>query len=66
MVPASWSLAVNKEVLACRSGEAEVLVFDLVVVVKALVQFEHSSGVLVSDLDASPEATEQFWASNGG
>ena len=27
---------------------------------KALVQFEHSSGVLVFDLDASLEATDQF------
>jgi hypothetical protein len=37
-----------------------VLVFDLVVVAKALVQFEHPSGVLVFNLDASREATEQF------
>ena len=37
-----------------------MLVFDLVVVVKALVQFEHSSRVLVFDLDASSEATEKF------
>jgi hypothetical protein len=37
-----------------------VLVFDLVVVAKALVQFEHSSEVLVFDFDASPEATAQF------
>jgi hypothetical protein len=34
--------------------------FDLVVVAKALVQFEHSSEVLVFDLDASLEATMQF------
>ena len=37
-----------------------MLVFDLVDVVRALAQFEHSSEVLVLNLDASPEATEQF------
>ena len=37
-----------------------MLIFDLAVVAKALVQFEHLSGVLVFDLDASPEAIEQF------
>ena len=37
-----------------------MLVFDLVVVVNAWIQFEHSSKVLVFDLGASPEATVQF------
>jgi hypothetical protein len=37
-----------------------VLVFDLAVVAKALVQLERSSEVLVFDFDASPEATAQF------
>jgi hypothetical protein len=37
-----------------------VLVFDLAVVSKALAQFEHSSEVLVFNLDASPETTMQF------
>jgi hypothetical protein len=37
-----------------------VLVFDLADVAKALAQFEHSSEALVFNLDASPEATEQF------
>ena len=40
--------------------EAEVLIFDLTVVAKALVQLERSSEVLVFDLDASPEVTVQF------
>ena len=37
-----------------------MLVFYLVDVAKALAQFVHSSGALVFNLDASPEATEQF------
>ena len=37
-----------------------MLIFDLVVVVKALAQFENSSKVLVFNLDASPEAIVQF------
>ena len=37
-----------------------MLIFDLAVVAKALIQFEHPSEVLVFNLDASPEATEQF------
>ena len=37
-----------------------MLVFDLVDVARALAQFEHSSEVLVFNLDASLEATEQF------
>ena len=37
-----------------------MLVFDLVDVTKALAQFEHLSEALVFNLDASPEATEQF------
>ena len=37
-----------------------MLVFDLAVVAKALVQFEHSLEVLVFNLDASLEATVQF------
>jgi hypothetical protein len=52
--PFSWSLVVAREVLAHRRGKAEVLMFDLAVVAKALVQFEHSSEVLVFDLGASP------------
>ena len=60
VAPAFWSLAVNREVLACRYGEAKVLIFDLAVVAKALAQFEHSSEVLVFNLDASPEAMVQF------
>ena len=43
-----------------QRGKAEVLVFDLVVVAKALAQFEHSSEVLVFDLGASLEAIVQF------
>ena len=43
-----------------RSGEAEVLIFDLAVVAKALAQFEHSSEVLVFNIDASIETTAQF------
>jgi hypothetical protein len=31
---AFWSLDVDREVLACRCGEAEVLIFDLAVVAK--------------------------------
>ena len=53
-------LPVDREALARRCGEAEVLVFDLVAVAKALVHFEHSSEVLVFDLDASLEAAVQF------
>ena len=45
---------------ARRSGETEVLIFDLANVVKALAQFEHSSEALILILDASPEATVQF------
>ena len=37
-----------------------MLVFDLAVVAKALVQFEHPSEVLVFNCDASLEAIEQF------
>jgi hypothetical protein len=37
-----------------------VLVCDLAVVAKALAQFEHSSEVLVFNLDASLETTVQF------
>jgi hypothetical protein len=48
---AFWSLDVNREVLARRCGEAKVLIFDLVVVAKALAQFEHSSEVLVFNLE---------------
>ena len=40
--------------------EAEVLIFDLADVAKALAQFEHSSELLVFILDASLEAIEQF------
>ena len=46
--------------LARRYRETGVLMFDLVVVAKVLVQFEHPSEVLVFNLDASREATEQF------
>ena len=53
-------LGVDMNSLARRCGETGVLVFDLVVVAKALVQFEHPSEVLVFNIDASPEATEQF------
>ena len=53
-------LGIDRDALARRFGEAEVLVFDLADVAKALAQFEYSSGVLVFGLDASPEATEQF------
>ena len=60
VAPTFWSLCVEREVLACHCGEAEVLIFDLAVVAKALVQFEPSSKVLVFNLDASPEATVQF------
>ena len=37
-----------------------MLVFDIAVVAKALLQFKHSSEVLVFNLDASPEAIEKF------
>jgi len=60
VVLAFWSLAIDREVLACHYEEAKVLVFDLVVVAKALAQFKHSSEVLVFNLDTSLEATVQF------
>ena len=53
-------LEVDREALACHSGETKVFVFDLADVAKALAQFEHSLEVLVFILDASLEATEQF------
>ena len=53
-------LGVDRDALAHHCEEAEVLVFDLANVVKALAQFEHSSEALVFNLDASPEATKQF------
>jgi len=58
--PSLCLLEVDREALARRSGETEVLVFDLVDATKALAQFEHSSEVLVFILDASLEAIEQF------
>ena len=58
--PSLCLLGVDRDALARHSGEAEVLVFDLADVAKALVQFEHSSEVLVFIHDASPDATEQF------
>ena len=64
VVLAFWSLAIDREVLACHYEEAKVLVFDLVVVAKALAQFEHSLGVLVLNLYASLEATMQFEQGN--
>ena len=39
-------LVVARDILACRHGKAEVLVFDLAAVAKALAQFEHSSEVV--------------------
>ena len=40
--PPSWCLlGLDRGALPCRCGEAEVLIFDLVDVVKALAQFEH-------------------------
>jgi hypothetical protein len=39
---------------------AEVLVFDLADVVKALAQFEYSSEVVAFNFVASPETTKQF------
>ena len=56
--PSLCLLGVDRGALARRCGETKVLVFDLVDVVKALAQFEHSSEALVFNLDASPEATE--------
>ena len=50
-------LGVNRDALARRCGEAKVFIFDLAIVAKALVQFEHPSEVLIFNLDASPEAT---------
>ena len=44
----------------CCSREADVLIFDLADVTKALAQFEHSSEALILILGASLEATEQF------
>ena len=58
--PSLCLLEVDREALARRSGETEVLVFDLVDATKALAQFEHSSEVLILILDASLEAIEQF------
>ena len=46
-------LGVDINSLAHRCKETRVLVFDLAVVAKALMQFEHPSEVLVFDLDAS-------------
>ena len=51
-------LEVDKEVLACRSGGTEVLMFDLADAAKALGQFEHSSEMLIFILDVSQESTE--------
>ena len=53
-------LGVGEDSSAHRRGRANVLVFDLADVAKALAQFEHSSEALVFNLDASPEATKQF------
>ena len=58
--PSLCLLGVDMNSLACHCGETGVLVFDPVVVAKALVQFEHQSEVLIFNLDASLEATEQF------
>ena len=58
--PSLCLLGVDRDSLARRCGETGVLVFDLVVVAKALIQFVHPSEVLVINLDASPEAIEQF------
>jgi len=58
--PSLCLLEVDREALACHSGETKVFVFDLADVAKALAQFEHSLEVLVFILDASLEATEQF------
>jgi hypothetical protein len=58
--PLLFSLASIEDELARRSGEAEVLVPNLADVAKALAHLRPSWCVLVFDLDASPEATEQF------
>ena len=46
-------LEIDREVLACRNGGTEVLVFDLADAAKALAQFELSSEMLIFILDAS-------------
>ena len=51
--PSLCLLGVDMNSLARCCGETRVLVFDLAVVAKALMQFEHPSEVLVFDLDAS-------------
>jgi hypothetical protein len=58
--PLLFSLAPVEDELARHSGEAEVLVFDLVDVAKALAHLPPSWCMLVFDLAASPKATEQF------
>jgi hypothetical protein len=49
-------LAVDGDALALLREGAEVLVFDLADVAKALVQFEHSLEVVAFDFVASLEA----------
>ena len=53
-------LDADRGAIAHRSGVTEVLVFDLANATMVLVQFEHSSEMLIFILDASQEATEQF------
>jgi len=60
LLPLIPSLVDVGDVLACRSGESEVLVFDLGDVAKALAQLQHLLGVLILDLVTSQEATMQF------
>jgi hypothetical protein len=50
-------LAVDGDALALLREGAEVLMFDLADVAKALAQFEHSSEVVAFDFVASLEAT---------
>jgi hypothetical protein len=58
--PLLFFLALVVDEVARHCREAEVLVFDLVDVMKALAHLWSSWCVLVFDLAASPEATEQF------
>jgi hypothetical protein len=53
-------LAVDGDALAHLCNGAEVLVFDLANVTKALAQFEHSSEVVAFDFVGSQEAIGQF------
>ena len=58
--PTLCLLAVEPDALARPRRRDKALVFDLADAAKALVQFEHSSGVVAFDFLSSLEAIEQF------